>query len=480
MMFTLRVFIIFFGLVMLACADRWQQLEQPLEKAAEEVACDNGGSAAFDVLRLAIEDQGQLPSTKEMAALVQHKIDQVWSSRLREYERVKLSSALLQFYSEILLATSSQQESVNILESLSAFEVGVHDGFVLASHNKKIQNSLQAVVSTARQMGIDCDAQEPPTPVPTPSPLPIKKIDLGVTGRYAMSVAYQSCRALDLKPLSSASASVEGIDVIGTHSSGNGKKREIGDLRDVQNTHPYVRGTSYGGGCFNVSESPLIYDFGGKPYTTSKDNSSFDFFRNGGSGTSALGVDCSGFVFSAIGAAGFKLDPKKVLKASLVGGISARAYMEPAKNGMPCFEKIKVGLSGDLKSGDLIASSGHIVIVDKVGSDPLGVLAKTSASQCSSLDSSDFNFTVSQSSPSKGGVGINRYVASDYLSTNGSFRSALESYARKACEARFKKKDVLIEGLSAQVVRHKQTTECATSVLKFEHAACVENCTNIK
>jgi hypothetical protein len=482
MIFVFRVCLIFFSLVLLACAGRWEQLQLPLEKVSEEIACVKGSSAAFDVLHRALETSSSLPEARELQSMIEAQLQKSWSHQLSRSEIEQLAQKLLQFYSQVELATSAETEIARLQQSLAAFEVGIYDGFILSSHTLSIQNSLSEVKDFSKSLGIQCEDEESipqPGPDPLPVPRPIQKMNIGSSGRYTMAVAYQSCSALDVKPLSSRSASVEGIAITGTHTSGTGKKREIGDLEKVQSTHPYVRGVNYPSSCFAVAENPLIYDYGGKPYATSVDNLSLNLFKDAGSGTKVLGIDCSGFVFSAVGAAGLKLDPKKVMKASLVSGIPARAYMDPAKNGMPCFEKIKVGESGTLKEGDLIASSGHIVIVDRVGDDPFGILNKTASSQCSGIKSSDFDFTISQSSPSKGGVGINRYLASDYLPENGSFKSALETYARKACEARLQNKEILIEGLSAQVVRHSMSSECAAPPLRFERSECVNNCSNI-
>lgn len=202
-----------------------------------------------------------------------------------------------------------------------------------------------------------------------------------------------------------------------------------------------------------------------------------DFFKNGGSGTNVLGIDCSGYVFSSLAGGGARISSKAEMKASLVNGVPAKAYMNPSANGMDCIEPAKFGFNnGTLKSGDIVAISGHIIIIDHVGEDPFGFKKLTSASQCSSLTYQNFDFVISQSSPTKGGIGISRNTPQSYLKETSTIRKGLEYYAQQNCLAHFNKTDPTISYSSVKIVRHKNTPECRTPALTLKSQECVQSC----
>ena len=51
----------------------------------------------------------------------------------------------------------------------------------------------------------------------------------------------------------------------------------------------------------------------------------------------------------------------------------------------------------------------------RVGDDPFGLKYSKNINDCSKIDYRNFDFAVTQSSPSKGAIGLNKYKASDYL-----------------------------------------------------------------
>jgi hypothetical protein len=161
------------------------------------------------------------------------------------------------------------------------------------------------------------------------------------------------------------------------------------------------------------------------------------------------------------------------LKASQVYGIGAGMMKEPSANGLNCLNKAY----GDLRPGDLIASSGHVVLVDSVGADPFGVGSISKESDCvvSKMSSDRFDFVISQSSPSKGAIGINRMVAADYFATSSTMREGLKYYAVSACLKKFGKSKTASTS-AVSVVRHAGTSACKATPVALAHQDCLSSC----
>lgn len=299
-------------------------------------------------------------------------------------------------------------------------------------------------------------------------------------GRWAFATAYQSCQSVQLPSMNSQSTEISGISIVGKHSDGVGSKRMIASLSQVQNTHTYIRDmNTYGEGCFNVRQNPLIYDYGGKPYATTAADSPIDLFKNNGDGTSVLGIDCSGFVFTALATAGLRLKEGRALKASDSWAWGSSTYVEPQNNGLTCLNKITVTPTSSLQSGDIVAVYGHVLLIDKVGADPFGIASAKSEGDCAKITSNQFNFVVSQSSPNKGGIGINYFEARDYLPTSSKMKDGLEKYAKAACVAKVTGKSSTPNIGTLSVVRHKGTEACKAPRVKMARESCIQSCSSL-
>lgn len=296
-------------------------------------------------------------------------------------------------------------------------------------------------------------------------------------GRWAVATAYQSCQAVILPSMNAKSPSLEGIKEVGEHSDGVGTKRAIASLSKVVQSHYYLKDVpGYGAGCFDLHKSPLIYDYGGKPYGTTAADSPIDFFKNNGSGTSVLGIDCSAFVYTSFASAGLRLKAGRDLKASDSWAWGSGTYVEPQENGLTCFNKATFTPNSNLKSGDVVAVYGHVLIIDKVGADPFGIRFASKASDCSKLSYKNFDFVVAQSSPSKSAIGINYYEAKDYLATSSKFRNGLQKYAQYACRAKFESLNYTPNIGTLSVIRHKGTSECVSGRVRLANEACIASC----
>ena len=174
--------------------------------------------------------------------------------------------------------------------------------------------------------------------------------------------------------------------------------------------------------------------------------------------------------------AGLKLSPEKPLRARSVTRIPARHYMNPG-NTMSCIEKVKAGTDMKLQGGDIFASKGHIFMIVHTGDDPLGVEKALKKDSCSSITYRDFDFSIMQSSPSKGAIGMNHMEVVDYLAESTTMRKGFEKFARLDCKNKQEKKLRTPSIDEAVLTRHKMTPECvAAKSLKLDHESCLDRC----
>lgn len=405
-------------------------------------------------------------------------------------------------YHEITTAIGSSEESPGkfappeerrqyLLKRLAELELGDR-----TTPEKVIeQDRIEARLSRLEKgHAAECPAP-PPNPVPPTTPdSPDANADAvslfedfrqnyapAVYGAYKiMSVGYQSCSLLDLAPLTSSTPTIEGIEIVGTHPSG-GNQREVTSASEVLKTNPYysVGRMTPSGSCLPEQENPLIYDFGGKPYVSSNTSMEFDLFRNGGSGTTALGIDCSALVSGALLTSGLKLKKTASAKAYQVGGVSSSMLMNPAANGLSCLSRRSSIQPGDtLKPGDIIVQSGHVVMVDQVGPDPFGISGILKSEDCTAakLPASRFSFSIIQSSASLGGIGLNRFKAASYLGGNSSMRNGLVEYAVAHCKAKFGVTATVSSSSTAALVRHIGGTQCTDQRVGVKYSSCMKDC----
>ncbi len=293
-------------------------------------------------------------------------------------------------------------------------------------------------------------------------------------GRWVMATAYQSCEAVEMPPMNSQTQDALGIAITGRHPAG-GNIREIENLSLVQKTHPYLRIQNKEAGCFNVEAKPLIYDFGGKPAYASSGSRELDLFKNAGSGSQELGIDCSGLVFASFGVQGLRLIPHQDMTAGTVSGFGSSSLLSPP-SAWKCVDRISIGQQDSLKPGDVISVQGHTILVDQVGEDPWGLRFAANRDQCSTITEAHFDFVVLQSSPSKNGVGINRYIARDYLQESSKMRTGLIKYAQNHCRARFDQSPSKPKWSDISIIRHKGTSECLGRPLTLKAESCVQSC----
>jgi hypothetical protein len=483
------------SILMLASACAPKNLESVQQVSSETKAalgCENFESRTWAAVDQYLMDQKQIPVAEDLKqSLNIHAKDLKSTAEISE-KSVDLLNVKLAELVDVLLVEVPQQDKIEtadqLLGTLIALEIGDQTTTERAALTARVQEKFNAVKNQVQEMQVSCQA---------PAENPPENFDAGLTpvtamsslapavfgARFAMATAYQSCSSLDEDPLTLATPNVQGIVITGTHSDKIGRKREVGNLKQVLSTHPYYKNVNaYGANCVDPRKSPMIYDYGGKPYALAGDTAALNFFKNSGSGTAALGMDCSGFVYSSLAAAGLRIKPKVVNPARWVSGISATSFIEPTRSGYTCMEKIAVSANDTLKAGDVVAVHGHIVIIDTVGSDPFGIKDVKTAASCSALNVKDLDFVVAQSNPSKAGLGINRFEAKEYARSGegGKMKDAFMAYAKAACLAKFSGKVVTPSVGTSSIVRHKLTPECMGTRIALSQQACVQSCPQLK
>lgn len=482
------------SMVVAACSPAGKSATTLAQQSVENLGCKTAQSETWSTLHKIAEQAGSYPSAEEVrkAFLEAGKLKGLEGSAYENY-----IEAFVVHYSNIIDGIRSSFAPVDLAgwnKALAELEIGARVTEVHAKLQDKIVDSQAKLDEAEHMLGKSCSIPEDEqVHIPTPPPpsggggtvwdqLKATASPEVYGARRTLATAYQSCDVLKLAPVTTATPSVQGITITGNHPAG-GKTREISSVSKVASTHYYIKGvTQPSASCFKVSGSPLIYDFGGKPYVSSSNEKVLDMFKNGGSGTDVLGIDCSAFVFSALALSGLKLDysASKPLKASLVSGVSSTMFKDPQNNGLRCLDKISVSKTVSVLPGDIIAISGHVIMIDAVGADPLGLNRATKVEECTTakLAYTGFDFTIAQSAPVKDGMGINRHVAKDYLATSSTFRDGVTRYAVAACKARFGVSST-VDTSSLAIVRHRKTPDCKAAALQENKEECISSCSAI-
>lgn len=454
-----------------ACAPQGSPIVGEMSsKALDNLGCESLQSSTFDELYKIAEFEQEWPSSEMLKAQLKER----WKKdpRINKISKAQMDSFIKE-YAAVL--DSIKNKMPKNWESLSRED---RLGFIAAlemedettqekqQRHLNFQGAWKKVESTQLSMKSMCS---------TPKRIgEFRDIDFPEIygSRKVFATAYQGCSSLDLPVMDDQTPALQGVSVVGSHPMG-GNKREITNLTKAYQTHYYIFNQQPDSRCQDLSRTPLIYDFGGKPFASSTDQAKLNFFINSGSGSKELGVDCGGYVFSAMMAAGLRLQANKQLKAAQIYNISASAH--PVNNKYTCLDFVPG--NSEIEPGDIASTSGHIIMVDAVGSDPFGIKAIKRVEDCRDgvINSNNFNFVISQSSPSKGAIGINRIEAATYTKEASSYRAGFMSHAIAVCKSRF--------GVSAApnraafwLIRHKKTPECRQPEIKLEKEECISRC----
>lgn len=469
------------------CMNNKARLVESSQKAAEAIGCDSFKSKVYDSMYDYLDNEQAAPLLSDFSSSLSEKIDAiVLAQKIDNPEAVtnlklnitNLYKVLIEKAAE-LKQTKSAKEHLQTIIEMEMEDVSTPENVRL---NQVASKSFAKVDQAVKELDVQCGAEttEPitgdgttePSEI-TDGPPAVAQKNVLVGSHNVFATAYQSCAALEIPEVSAATSDVQGIERYGTHADGVGGQRRVANLSSVQNTHPYIKVA--GGaqsGCFNVRSNPLIYDYGGQAAIS---NNILDFSKNSGSGTSAFGIDCSAYVSAAVAAGGLRYKPGVDNKAVYTRQNSSK-FINASNSGFTCFSNVTTTPTASIKAGDIVGVSGHVVIVDKVGADPFGLKRLKSATDCNSMATTYWDFIISQSSPSKGGIGLNRYVAKDYLRESTKMTTAFMGIAKASCQAYFGGKNVATPSSSYGIIRHKGTAECLSPKIQMAYQSCVSTC----
>lgn len=457
-----------------------QDLQTPAQTATESIGCESAiQSKAFDAAYTYLETENQNADISSLKALISQKIDQQIQNQ--KISNVALTEEFKNEYGkvfDILLVESRNLKtdiaSSTLIQKVIELEMQDQSSAENIQLGSKLAQQISKVKSLSRELKLACNESA----IEISSERAGTGMVIGMNN--AIATAYQSCNALKVAPVTASTPRVLGIKrITPDHPDGIGWRRVISDLKAVQQTHPYnkVAGQT---SCFNVYNNPLIYDYGGEPLFS---NNTLSFFKNAGSGTSVLGIDCSSLVSSAAAAGGLRYRPGVGNKAVFVRQSSYK-FIDPASSGFTCYKNVSVSKQESIRPGDIAAVSGHILTVDSIGTDPFGIKRLSNVSECSSLSSKNFDFVIAQSSSSKNGMGIHKYVAKDYLNevdpaTEGSvkkMRTLFVAVGQAACKAYFQNTTSTPKSSAWGLSRHKGTSECLAPKMQIAGQSCVSSC----
>lgn len=478
---TFKFLLITFAVVLTGCMQNNPSLTSSAQTATESLGCDNLQSKVFDSMYAYLDEEKNTPDLAALRNELSEQIELLIQNQ-KITDKEKVSELKIEFAKIFDLLIDESKKTKNIisikehLRTLIELEMQDSSSSENINLNSKIKNQFSKVTSLSTSLNLECQKQ---TPAPRTAPVAVNAQSRMIAGQdNVFSTAYQSCQSLQIPEISASTADVVGISRIGTHEDGIGGVRAISNLSAVQNTHPYIRvAAGAQSGCYNVRANPLIYDYGGEPSVA---NNTINFFKNVGSGSATLGIDCSAYVSSAIAAAGFRYKAGVDNKAIYIRQ-SSEKFISAKVSGFSCFDNITLTKTETLKRGDIAGVRGHVVMVDKAGDDPFGIKKLSNVGQCASIDVSGFDFTISQSSPSKNGIGINKFIAKDYLSElspAGKMRVLFTEMAKSACKAYFQNTSVKPANADWGIIRHNGKPECLAPRIQMTNQSCVTQCQN--
>ncbi len=465
------------------------------ETILQKVGCRDFQTAVWNyIYRIVSIEKGKTPPYQTVKEKINLKIQTLMKNHhAKEQDINNFATRFVEIYA--LITEFMEESKEEATETLVKFEYGAvtqnHSDFInkLTQTFAKLDKNSQALNQNCQEETETHASQPNPSSNSDASSNSGSKWDIRwfyamkknvhpliYGARKVMATAYQSCSALDL-PLMSTSQHTKGIKVVSKHPSGYGWRRTITNLHAVNSSHYYLKHSSVPQNkqCLNINSFPLIYDYGGKPSTSL---SAINLFRNSGSGSKYLGVDCSGFVSSAMASAGLRLKPDVFIRPIHVKGINSWMFKNAHKNKLFCLVQQDISHQNPLQEGDIIASNSHVFIVEFTGHDPFNLNNVKSSSKCHSrkIKLNDLNFTVIQSSAHNNGVGINRMHIRNAANGLHTITKGLKKSASRACYKMFgQETHTNINEIS--ILRHaSDEPACRDREIYLNNQECLQTC----
>lgn len=331
-----------------------------------------------------------------------------------------------------------------------------------------------------------------PSPTPTDPPEPVVLHPAAKGARKLLASFYQSCKAIDF-PIQHGQENMKGLisgsSIDGQSGFQGGKMRKLNNPELFVNSHPVLsvlkQDENYPGPqCRDASEQPPIFAYASRKYPRRGSDEIKIFSKGRGvtnSSAPVSGIDCSSFVSVALAAQGLKISKDQ----NGFGDVTTRSLHSMPGKAKSCVDHVQVNPEETLKAGDIInISSSHMVIIDSVGKDPLGIEKYSQAGNCNGISPKDFNFTYVHSGAIRNSLGPSRVQANYHRS--GTIWNNLAVMAKRLCHDKVAEnssaRDSRMQGMNDgfSLLRHQsENPECVSDKkYKIEGEECINGCEN--
>ncbi len=234
--------------------------------------------------------------------------------------------------------------------------------------------------------------------------------------RRMLATYYQSCKALE-KVITPTTPPLQGIT--SATKIGNRRNPRGGKLRQITNQSALVRSHVILGPlsndknypkaplCRDMTKTPPVYGYGSR-LSHNRQNNSINLFTSGDgviTPPAAVASDCSTFISSALATAGLRIRKG----GPAFQDLTTDNFNTYARRADSCIKHAEFEGNSSLKPGDMVnIARNHIIMIDTIGPDPMGIEKHAKARTCASLRVSDFNFTYIHSGALKNSYGPSR------------------------------------------------------------------------
>jgi hypothetical protein len=312
--------------------------------------------------------------------------------------------------------------------------------------------------------------------------------------RRLLASFYQSCKAIDIT-VDSRTPSLKGITkakiIDGQRGVSGGYLRKVINKSLLVKSHKILskldKDPEYPGPeCKDATERPPIYGYGSRAFPNR--SGTVKIFKKGGgvarTSQNASGIDCSAFIATALGSQGLKVSTS----SGPFTANTTRSFHGQLSKSNSCLKKAIVTPEDIIRAGDMLNVAGsHIIMIDQVGKDPLGIEKYAAIGSCTAINPAEFNFTYIHSGSIKGSYGPSRVKANMHRS--GTMWNNLRQIAVKMCQKKIENNSVKtptasLAGISSKfsLIRHQSSNPACLSDkrIKIEGEDCINKCENIK
>ncbi|MCO4793748.1 MAG: hypothetical protein KC493_08555, partial [Bacteriovoracaceae bacterium] len=304
----------------------------------------------------------------------------------------------------------------------------------------------------------------------------------------------QSCKAIDL-PIDRETQPLKGVYsakiVDGQKGVSGGRVRKITNNTAYVNSHKVLKelrnDESYPSGpqCRDATKTPPVFGYGSRKIPSRNTGMVKIFSKGSGvarTSKAAAGIDCSSFISNALGAQGLKVSKTSGPFTSH----TTRSFHAQANKSNSCLKHAKVTPDDAIRPGDMInVSSSHIVMVDSVGDDPLGIKKYSATGNCNGINPREFDFTYVHSGAIRNSYGPSRVKAN--VHSGGTMWNNLRVLAVKLCQKKVAQdnaiRDSRMVGMSTRfsLIRHQSNDpQCISDKrIKIEGEDCINKCENV-